>query len=114
MALPSDVRLMLRGPSAAPDGKPIGALEAPIRWVKVLDLVNHCPGSLVRRSPPTPLAMGATVDHMESHTVSIHTHVWAFLNICVRMTRVRPSTARAKVRAVRPHMGCKRLIRLAL
>ena len=27
---------------------------------------------------------------------------------------VRPSTARAKVRAVRPHMGCKRLIRLGV
>ena len=78
---------MLRGPSAAPDGKPIGALEAPIRWVKVLDLVNHCPNSLVRRSPPTPLAMGATVEHMESHKVSILTHRCAFLNIPVHMTR---------------------------
>ena len=33
-----------------------------------------CPRSLLEMPPPTPHAMGATVEHIESHTVSIRTH----------------------------------------
>ena len=68
--------------SAAPDGKPIEAPAAPKRWIQVLELITPCPRPLLGMSPPTTLAIGATVEHMGSHTVSLRAHVCAFKRSC--------------------------------
>ena len=56
----------------AADGTRRGA-EAPRTWVYVLELVSTCPGVSPGMSPVPSLAMGATVEHMGKHTVSIRT-----------------------------------------
>ena len=53
---------------SAADGTHRGA-EAPLTWVCVLELVNTCPVPLSEMSPPPPLAMGATVEHVVGGTV---------------------------------------------